>query len=52
MKRGVYGLLFAVALSPSVVWAGNAANPDAIELEQIRGGEEFREKLIDRNIRR
>ena len=35
MKRGVYGLLFAVALSPSVVWAGNAANPDAIELEPM-----------------
>ena len=35
MKRGVYGLLFAVALSPSVVFAGNAANPDAIELEPM-----------------
>ena len=35
MKSHVVVLVFAVALSPSVVWAGNAANPDAIELEPM-----------------
>ena len=35
MKSHVVVLVFAVALSSSVVWAGNAANPDAIELEPM-----------------